>query len=582
MSIVMSVIFRGKLPDRKTLSRTMSELGFPFTIAACVGSLERQSGFMPMWLHREDTGVEFYGRDDRTDVAEVRAEIAEMEELAGQAVDPTFDRVADFRWSSDEREMLAGMCAAAALAKLVNGVVFEDQEGRLLSVDEAIAYARQHVPSVLSWYESGRRGTRPADIKHYLKPLLKLRSDLVVIGRYLLIRPVRHVLRGVYLSRTNDKCKFQIVPLLKPLCASNAGGLGYRDSIHDRIWRVWKPHFEPMLMDSLAHDVFESLGKITTLDDLGTELVSDASHVHSMGVTALVLAGERERAAAYVRENEERDASSSDRARSWAEAQKRFLARDINDICAEAHATEAKTAKALKLQGIWEPSPFPVEVPFDERQARTAESLFVPQPWISRPPSLLEDLPDEPGNIRFSKDWLWRNGEKRLVAALSREQAEEAHQYGESYLLATRLLDGSLLLLDRQGRDRDDPDRVAYPRPNPGDHAGDLVVTLEGSSSVTRAEFDKDYDAAGMLKFTSVDIRDRTTRELIWQWRVYRYSNEKSVRDHRSGTKVRKDEPMTDADWDQLRIPRPGFDEFDVLVQMVLSLLRSEGYGEIA
>jgi len=39
---------------------------------------------------------------------------------------------------------------------------------------------------------------------------------------------------------------------------------------------------------------------------------------------------------------------------------------------------------------------------------------------------------------------------------------------------------------------------------------------------------------------------------------------------------------MTDADWDQLRIPRPGFDEFDVLVQMVLSLLRSEGYGEIA
>src|SRR5262245_26020046 len=129
MSIVMSVVFRGKLPDRKKLSRTMAELGFPFTIAASVGSLEKQRGFMPMWLRRrEDTGVEFYVSNDRSDMAETREEIAEMEELAGQTIDPTFDRVADFRWASDEREMLAGTCCAAALAKLMNGVVFEDQE----------------------------------------------------------------------------------------------------------------------------------------------------------------------------------------------------------------------------------------------------------------------------------------------------------------------------------------------------------------------------------------------------------------------------------------------------------------------
>jgi hypothetical protein len=63
---------------------------------------------------------------------------------------------------------------------------------------------------------------------------------------------------------------------------------------------------------------------------------------------------------------------------------------------------------------------------------------------------------------------------------------------------------------------------------------------------------------------------------------VYRRADEKSVRDYRSGEKVQTTEPMTDTDWDRLRIPRPNFGDFDVLVQMVVSLLRSEGYGEIA
>ena len=37
------------------------------------------------------------------------------------------------------------MCGAAALAKLVDGVVFDEAENRLLSVDDAIAVARQNL-----------------------------------------------------------------------------------------------------------------------------------------------------------------------------------------------------------------------------------------------------------------------------------------------------------------------------------------------------------------------------------------------------------------------------------------------------
>src|SRR4051794_17564692 len=99
MSVEMHVFFRGKLPDKKALSGMMAELGFPFTITA--GSLERQDGFMPMRLRREQTGVEF----------DVYNERVAVEELGGKNLDPGFERSANFRWGGDEAEMLAGMCA---------------------------------------------------------------------------------------------------------------------------------------------------------------------------------------------------------------------------------------------------------------------------------------------------------------------------------------------------------------------------------------------------------------------------------------------------------------------------------------
>lgn len=569
MSIEISVIFRGKLPARKALSRAMVELGFPYTIAASVGSLERQSGFMPMWLRREDTGVEFYVDDD-----DARAEILEMEEISGRSIDPSFDRVASFRWSGNEREMGAGLCGAAALAKLVNGVVFEDLDGQLFSPDEAVAYARENLQPLMQWLESGQRGTRPDDVKHYLKPLLKQRSDLVVIGRALLIRPVRHVLRGVYFEPTSDKCQFRIFPYLKPLCGGNPSGLGYRRSIHDHIWRVWRPHFEPLLMDVLRHDVFASLGQITSLADLANELVADADHVHTMAVTALVLSGERERAAEYVRRSE-LEALTSRQAASWVEAQRKFLAREIDDICAEAHAIEAKTAKILRLQSIWESSPFPVELPAAERNERTAEGSFVPQPWIARAPSLLERSPERVGDVRFAKDWLVRNGERMLVAPLSHDQAGERHQNGEDYLLTARLPDGLLLMLQREGTDLNDPDRLQYPRTTPAS------LTLWDSQLVFRAEFDKNHDVEGMLRFTSLQVRVHATGRSIWHWSAYRHRNEQSVCDSRSGKEVRTTKPLAAADWDRLTFPRPDFGEFQELVQRVQDLLRSEGYGEM-
>ena len=57
--------------------------------------------------------------------------------------DPSFDRCAYFAFGSRWHEVICGTCAAAALTKLTNGIFFEDQVPLVLSVDEAIKYARE-------------------------------------------------------------------------------------------------------------------------------------------------------------------------------------------------------------------------------------------------------------------------------------------------------------------------------------------------------------------------------------------------------------------------------------------------------
>jgi hypothetical protein len=235
MSTETHVFLRGKLPSKAALSRAMKELDFPFSIKPATGSLEQQSGFMPMLRGREETGVEFDVYNDHDAV----------EEFADAGVDQSFEQRASFRWGGSFQEAVAGMCAAAALAKLTNGIVFDEAEGKLLSVDEAIALARRNLETLLKPEPEPHLGTRPADIKRYLKPLLKQRSDLALMGRLLIMRPVRHLLRGVFFDRTSDKYRFQVVRYITPLFPVE-GGFGYRQEIHSVEWKVWQPYFKDM------------------------------------------------------------------------------------------------------------------------------------------------------------------------------------------------------------------------------------------------------------------------------------------------------------------------------------------------
>src|ERR1044071_6141057 len=102
MSMEIHVLFTGKLPTKPKLAQTMKELGFPITIPPPRDSLEKQSGFLPMRLHREEAGAEF-------DVFEGEANVAEVLDDYGVEVDPSFDRCASFRWGGNENEMMTAI-----------------------------------------------------------------------------------------------------------------------------------------------------------------------------------------------------------------------------------------------------------------------------------------------------------------------------------------------------------------------------------------------------------------------------------------------------------------------------------------
>lgn len=567
MSTETHVFFRGKLPSKAALMRAMKELGFPFALKPATGSLERQSGFMPMTLRREETGVEFDAYDDHTAV----------EEFAAEGVDASFERRASFRWGGNFQEAVAGMCAAAALAKLMNGIVFDEAENRLLSVDEAIEVARRNLETLLKPEDKPSRGTRPADIKRYLKPLLKQRSDLALVGRHLIIRPVRHLLRGVLLDRTGDKYQFQVWRYINPLYGS-ADSVGYGGSIHGTAWRVWQPHFEPLLLDALAEDIFDHVGEITTLDDFARRFEGDEDRAGAR-CQALLLAGRRDLAVQLVDEIERtyRDHHYWPR---WVEHWRRFLERDIDEVCAEFRSKEARTAKELKLGDIWEPAPFPVEVPEAERMAKCAEPRFTTTPWVPRPSWLVQEAPERPGEVAFAKGVLWRKGRIVMLVPLTREQAEERYRGYQEYVLVTRLTEEAVLVLyHRTGWRPEDPQE---PRKSDSQPPRYFHLEAYGRLGRSQTEFSESFHRRGIVRMRGATVYEPVKGSSVWSAHNDFEEMIERIHDQREGHARHTKRSMDPSDILLCERDTPAFGEFKDLWQRFERYLANEGFGSFA
>ena len=556
MSMEIHVLFAGKLPSKAALMRSFKELGFPLSFQPGAASLEQHRGYLPMRLRGEEAGVEFDTSNDRKEVVEI----------AGKRIDPRFTRSANFRWGGGEDELTVAQCFAAALAKLVNGAVFDPQDGCLQTVEQSIDQAKKQIAAMAP--KSNVRGTRPADIKHYLKPLLQMRRDLVLVDRSLFICPVRHLLRGVYFDRTSSKYLFRVWSNVRPLFSGGRDPSGEGDYIHDGAFETWQPHFEALLMDRMTEEIFSEVGKITTLADFA----STSKHIPRV-ITAFVLAGEADKAVAYV---EQSDRASKALGYSGIQREHKehleHVLKNIEATCAECHANEAAAVKALKLEHVWEPTPFPAELPADRRTVGSAEPPFVTTPWPARPPWLWQEVPQQPGEVRYAKQWLWRGPGVLLLGALTKAESEERHRENESYVVAERLTDGLLLLVSRLSR---------YDRHCPPEDCG-------GGISYSIALLSCSYEV-----HASVDSASPESAEIGFIWVGKRGSpypswssgtgegGEAYAHDRRSGEIVYSSWTMTLEERDLRIIPSLESAERAMLSERLRSLLRIAGYGEV-
>lgn len=615
MSIEMHVLFAGKLPSKAKLARKMKELGFPFSIVPPLGSLETQEGYMPMRFRRDETGVEFDVFEEREDLAEI----------AGADLAQTFERSANFRWGGDVTEMLCGMCACAALATLVDGLVLEGESGDRLSPEQAVERARTTLATTAPPETKRRRdpGTRPADIRRYVKPLLKVRDDLVLIDRRLVIRPVRHLLRGVYFERSSHPFIFNLSRTIKPLYVSSREWFGHGGRFGVTGWRVYESYFQALLEAELAQEGFERVGRVTTLSEfrayLEPTLPYDGDEAYV--VTAL-LCGERERAAEHLERLKERRARSTEshyqdllerkaRGEVWEhqdlmmrelEKERRegdsyylkmrdlfdSFTRDVETFCAQRHAEEANNAKKLKLDGIWEPSPFPIELPAAE-QRRAAEALFSTTPWITQRSSPLMDLPAVPGELRFAVDVGRRDGRLILIAPLTRQEAEERHQRFEKYALAVRLGSGLDFVLQRAPcTDPNDPflrsyrDRLSEAQR----HRLTFWIALQSGPLLASVSAYPPPDGRdGVFEPSWLDVMDWTTRS-SWSRNLVLPGDRLFPGD---GVAVKNTPPSvehghfvpTSAQYDLVSFPPPAFGDYADLAEYLQTMLRLTGYGEL-
>jgi len=349
-------------------------------------------------------------------------------------------------------------------------------------------------------------------------------------------------------------------------------------------WWVWQPHFRPMLMTRLARDVFGRVGRIATFDDFAEYLSedenrSDARAYRLERVTALQLAGQEDRAAAYL-EQLQRDAETNGRRVPAIDEHWKLIA-DVGALCERLRRREAETAKAMKLDHLWEPSPFPVELPAAER-AKAAEPSFPALPWLPDTGSqLMRSAPDHAGEVIFAKSFHWEAGKVVLLAPLTLAEAEERHREEEDYVLAARLFDGFLMIVKRTtGGDRNDPRPPYLNRPIRPKFA--VYVHTPAHTLHTDTSYSPHSDNPELLAVWGVTVRGRLNTRSEWYAFLDFQKGEMAVHDSRKqGPTV----STRTATWPALRdvgvCPTPEFGEYADLYARIRSLLRMTGYGEL-
>ena len=213
-------------------------------------------------------------------------------------------------------------------------------------------------------------------VKGYLQPLLAKHDDLALVGRLLVVKPVHHILRGVLIDRRS--WAEAIVPvwfMYHMFGPYPTYYLSWGDRLWGCVWRTTDTDVGTSLCAEIERLALPKLRPIQTLQDF-VEAVPSTRGAHHWsknpwGKSLIDIAmGDLQSASLQCRARicdepvpgpKEPDSWKAE----YAGGKKLcdlLLRDDHAGLVRQLHEWEAANVKALKIDHLWEPSPFPIEL----------------------------------------------------------------------------------------------------------------------------------------------------------------------------------------------------------------------------
>lgn len=245
--------------------------------------------------------------------------------------------------------------------------------------------------------------TSLAQIRRWTRPLLAVDSDLVLIGRSLFIKPVRHVLRGLLIDRTSSAEWSRVYYALVPLFEYPRRQMGFRWSNQLDLGANTEPGFVDEFLTKSRGVITEVLSGGETIADFVSQIEREGfPSFRRLGgyelaafpqehCVVLAATGELERASAVLtqvtsQEHKYRallrkgELERAVRPRSanakfdieWATSQLEIInhLQQLKEVIDREDRAglgkllrdwERHNAKLWGVEHLWEPTPFPVE-----------------------------------------------------------------------------------------------------------------------------------------------------------------------------------------------------------------------------
>jgi hypothetical protein len=212
------------------------------------------------------------------------------------------------------------------------------------------------------------------DVRDAVRPLIQRRNDLISTGRFVFIKPVQHLLRGVHIDRCSDPDVFVpkfSVRLLAPRHEISSPGwcprfrqANYCEYIREAGWNITKPETIAQMLD-MIEEALPQLYAIESLDDYFAYLSGlpmpwvSSSTIERFEALIPVIKGEFDIAVRLLQENRTVLEYFNYLSPEFYPA---LLAEDRVRITRILHEWEATSVKTYKIEKIWKRTPFPLEL----------------------------------------------------------------------------------------------------------------------------------------------------------------------------------------------------------------------------